>query len=177
MMMPPAMMMMPPMIMSPAPPDAARTSLRVARVDGSGVAAPSSLFEAMEPDELVRSPVYSPDGAFIAFERLKARDKLGKLWWMRADGGGASALALMMSWQGEGGWPTWLASEAPDQLWLVFSQARAPGIDKLPADGMQLWAAALQRDADSRLTPIGAPFWLPGQSSDDRNRRALASPP
>jgi hypothetical protein len=170
MMMPPMMMMMP-MPMPAEPADGARTSLRVARVDASGIAMPTLLFDALEPDEQMRSPVYAPDGAFIAFERLKARDKLGKLWWLRADGSELGELAI------DGAWPTWLASEASDQLWLVFSQARAPGVDKLPGEGMQLWAAALRRDSASRLTPVGQPFWLLGQTTDDRNRRALVNKP
>jgi hypothetical protein len=175
---PPPMMMTSPMMMRAAePPSPARASLRVSQVSASGASSPELLLEATEPDELLRSPAYSPDGSFIAFERLKARDKQGKLWWMRSDGSAASALSLKMSWSGEGAWPTWLSSESPDQSWLVFSQARAPGSDKLAGEAAQLWAVALRREGEQEWTLAGAPFWLPGQAPTDHNRRALPSAP
>lgn len=174
----PGPMMMPaPMTMrDPEPDTLMRASLRVSRLAASGAASPELLLTAMADDERLRSPVYSPDGLFIAFERLKSRDELGRLWLLRNDGSEASALSFKMGWSGEGGFPTWLASAAPDQHWLVFSQARAPFADKLPAESAQLWAVALRRVGED-LTLAGAPFWLPGQADGDHNRRALASPP
>jgi hypothetical protein len=167
-----SMPMMMPMMM-PAETLTAGNLLRAQLLGPTSLAEPTPLLSLAEADESVRSPVYSNDGAFIAFERLKGKDKNGKLWLMSAQGGEPWQVAAKMGWQGECAFPTWFASAASDEYWLVCSQARLP-TGKAEAEAAQLWMLALRSAAGGKLELAGEPFWLPSQEAEGKNRRALA---
>lgn len=159
-------MMMPPAMALP-------NQLLISQVRDASVGEPTVALTLSEADQSLRSPVYSPDARFLAFERLKGRDKAGTLWLLPADGAEPEALARKMGWPGDGAFPTWLASRAADEHWLVFSRARGPGPGKPADDVLQLWAVALRSTPEGKLELLGDPFWWPGQEPDARNRRLL----
>jgi hypothetical protein len=149
--------------------------LLVSQLRDGSVAPPQVALIVSEADESIRSPVYSADGRFLALERVKARDKAGALWLISAEGGEPEALMRKMGWPGDGAFPTWLASRAADEHWLVFSRALGPAGGKLPEDALQLWAAALRIAPSGKPELLGEPFWWPAQDPTGRNRRLLKS--
>jgi hypothetical protein len=165
--------------------DKSVTGSSIARVrvalDGS-LAAPEVLVAAMAKDETLLFPSYSPDGAWIAFERAKGASKEAKeasLWLVAADGGKPIALARATATakgapRAVDSMPTWMPAGEPDRYWLLFSSTRARGSHVLAAGQEQLFLSAVDGAAAMRgEDPSQAPFWLPSQDLDSSNHRAL----
>jgi hypothetical protein len=154
--------------------------IRVA-LDGS-LSDPEPIVSAM-PDESLRSPSYSPDDAWIAFERRKgpaqnARD--GSVWLVAAAGGDPLELVAATDdrkpLRGASS-PTFIPGDLPERAFLVFASQRAVG-SFVPADGQyQLFAAALDLTlAAAGSDPSRAAFWLPFQQRTSSYLRALWAP-
>ena len=164
-------------------PDAARggslASVSVALEDGR-LSAPQLLYTAPK-DEMLLWPSFSPDGAYIAFEKRKGatRDaKDGKLFLLRAEGGEPiELLALRDKPMASAGAPAFVQGAVPELPYLVFSSRRPVG-GVMPAEGQrQLFASALDLAlADAGKDPSHAAFWLPFQQRTSSYLRAQWAP-
>ena len=118
-------------------------------------------------------PAYSPDGAWIAYNRsalgsYASRD--AQVWLMSRDGD--IDLPLTTANQGDNlqnSYPRWGPLPDDEILWLAFSSRRS-----YPADGFQdlpqIWVAAINPElAAEKLDPSSAAFWLPGQNLSSDN--------
>jgi hypothetical protein len=157
------------------------TSLARVRValDGT-LGAPEMLVEAKK-DETLLFPAYSPDGAFVAFEKAKGSAKQSKdatLWLVSADGGTPIQLALGKPVGAHADvMPSWMPADAPDAAWLLFSSTRAYGEHALEPGQLQLWAAAIDSaQATGGEDPSHPAFWLPFQELEESNQRVLWAP-
>ncbi len=157
------------------------TSLARVRValDGT-LGAPELLVEAKK-DETLLYPAYSPDGAFIAFEKAKGsarQPKDASLWLVSADGGTPIALALGKPMGPSADvMPSWMPADAPDAAWLLFSSTRAYADHTLEPGQLQLWAAEIESAKAARgEDPSHPPFWLPFQQLDESDQRVQWAP-
>jgi hypothetical protein len=165
-----------PMAMQMAMPASNHGSLvRVTIADGRAEP-PEAIFHLDKPDESLRAPTFSLDGGAIAFELLKGAELTGELWIWNELSGARERVNAKLAWDGHGSFPGFIPSTEPREQWLVFSQALAPGDEKLPEDQLQLWCIGLVERDDGTLEPAGEPYWVPAQRVGDSNRRALFSP-
>jgi hypothetical protein len=163
-------------------PDAARggslASVSVA-FDGR-LSEPVPLYTAPK-DEMLLWPCFSPDGAYIAFEKRKGatRDaREGKLFLLRAEGGEPiELLALRDKPMASASAPAFVQGSVPERPYLVFSSRRPVGSFQ-PAEGQrQLFASALDLSlADTGKDPSHAAFWLPFQQRTSSYLRAQWAP-
>ena len=164
---------MPPPEPAPAPAAAGSALLRARWLDAQTLSAPDVLFESDKADELLRAPSSCPGARHVVFERAKEKDAVGKLWSIDSEGGEPSELGMGPGWKGEGGTPTCFPGGADGELWVAFSDTRAPADDKLEPNQLQLWLVAARESAEGRLVATHQPFWLPQQRLDESNRRLL----
>jgi hypothetical protein len=154
--------------------------IRVA-LDGS-LAAPELLVAAMGKDDTLSFPTYSPDGAWLAFERAKGASKEAKeasLWLVAADGG--EAIELKRAATTSKGkphaidtMPTWMPGERADTPWLLFSSTRDYGNHMLAEAQDQLFVSAIDTGLAARGEDPSKPaLWLPSQELGSSNHRAL----
>jgi hypothetical protein len=133
-------------------------------------------------------PSYSPDGAWVLFNRAsvgtnaKGETKSSydapdaSLWAVAASGGAPIALARAGSTHGDS-WPKWMVREQKARgkklLWLTFSTRRAYGL-RLGADNnAQIWMAAFDPEAAAKGLDGSFPaFWLPFQELGSGNHIA-----
>jgi hypothetical protein len=143
-------------------------TLSVGLVDGS-LSPLTTLIEATG-DEQLRSPTYSPDGEWIAYERRMGpeRDaKDSKLFIVRATGGEPielRGLAQGMKPMDGASSPSFAEAGEPGHVYMLFSSRRAVGSITLQEGQRQLFAAELDLSlaADGK-DPSHAAFWLPFQ--------------
>lgn len=133
-------------------------------------------------------PSYSPDGAFVVFNRGSVGTNAAgetkssydapdaSLWAVSAAGGSPVALARAGSTHGDS-WPKWMVREQKYRgkkiMWLTFSTRRAYGL-RLGADNnAQIWMAAFDPDAAAQGKDASFPaFWLPFQELSSGNHIA-----
>jgi hypothetical protein len=163
------------------------TSIARVRValDGS-LAAPEVLVAPMGKDDTLLFPSYSPDGAWLAFERAKGASKEAteaSLWLVAADGGEPIELKRAASIKGmdkahsADSMPTWMPGERANAPWLLFSSTRNYGSHVLAEAQDQLFLTAIDGDAALRGEDPSAPaIWLPSQELGSSNHRALFAP-
>ncbi len=159
--------------------------------DGSSFGPP----EILVPREADRNnfyPAYSPDGAYIVFNRSEPRTWVppsghtkenstssyahpaAELWLMTREG---THLTRLDAANGEGdlqnSYPKWGPLPDDDVLWLAFSSKRTYAID--PSGGKpQVWVSAI----DPALIlegedPSSTAFWLPAQNTDTDNHASI----
>lgn len=163
-------------------PDAGINLGAIARwVKNNGVWSEPEVLVEREGDEGNDRPAFSPDGAFIAFQRTGVAQMQGQamgnagnsLWIIPAAGGGAPVelaranMALNMG----NSWPKWAPANGGGRLWLAFSSFRSYG-NKLRQGGEpkpQLWVTGIDPDAPPGSDPSAPAFWLPGQSIESGN--------
>ncbi len=118
-------------------------------------------------------PSYSPDGAWIAFNKAQGSayaNIQARLALVKSDG---SIVIDLDNANGEGAlqnsWPRWGPLPDDDVLWLAYSSRRAyPG--QLPSTAPQLWVTGIDENlAEQGLDPSAAPFWLPAQDTQSDN--------
>jgi hypothetical protein len=164
------------------------TSIARVRValDGS-LAAPEVLLAPMGKDDTLLFPSYSPDGAWLAFERAKGASKEAKeasLWLVEAGGGEPIELKRAASTEKEmdkphsaDSMPTWMPGERANAPWLLFSSTRNYGSHMLAEAQDQLFLTAIDGDSALRGEDPSAPaIWLPSQELSSSNHRALFAP-
>jgi hypothetical protein len=148
----------------------------------------ASLAGAPEGGTTDSHPVFSPDGALLAFQHgvrtfsfISGTSEVppSALYAMRPDGSGLVRLDNANG--GPGGtsayWPAYtpyVTDEADGHryYWLAFYSRRDYGnaiAGTQGADRRQLWVAAIDADAPPGLDPSFVPYWLPGQSTLVRN--------
>lgn len=148
-------------------------------LDGS-MSDPRTLVSAAK-DESLYWPVFSPDGAWIAYERRKgpARDaKDARIFVVRASGGDPTELAALRDKpMSDAGAPAFVRTDVPEQVYLVFGSHRAVG-SFMPEDGQrQLFASALDLSlAAAGRDPSSPAFWLPFQQRSSSYLRAQWAP-
>ena len=169
-------------LMNPIP-DVGITSGAIAQwVKNGDVWSEPEIMVAREGAETNDRPAYSPDGAFIAFQRTGVAQMQGQgmgnasnsLWIIPAAGGaapvelGRANMALNMG----NSWPKWAPVNGGGRLWLAFSSFRNYG-NKLVQGGEeprpQLWVTSVDPEAPPGTDPSGPAFWHPGQSIDSGN--------
>jgi hypothetical protein len=152
------------------------------------VAADGSLSQLMPliaatGDEQLRSPVYSPDGEWIAYERRMGPDRDGreaKLFILRARGGEPielKGLAAGMKPMDGPSMPAFAPGNEPGHVYLLFSSRRPVG-NFVPQEGQrQLFAAELDLSlAAAGDDPSHAAFWLPFQQRANSYLRTQWAP-
>ena len=133
-------------------------------------------------DESFLWPVYSPDGAFIAYERRKGpmrEAKDARLFLVRTSGGDPIELnALREKPMSDASAPSFVPGDTPERAYLVFSSRRPVGSSFMPMEGQQqLFAAALDLSlAAAGKDPSGQAFWLPFQQRTSSYLRAQWAP-
>ena len=111
-------------------------------------------------------PSYSPDGAWIAFNRAYDEDTYdagsAELWLIDANGGAPIELANGNFAAGMGNsWPRW-GEQHDDFAWLAFASRRSYGA--VTTNTPQVWLVGLDVDLmGSSVDPSHAAVWLPGQ--------------
>jgi hypothetical protein len=129
-------------------------------------------------------PAYSPNGAYIAFNRKGddpgAGEGMGNanvdLWIVRADQPSAPPTQMSRANRAQmlgNSWPKWAPSDRRGRLWLAFSSFRDYG-DVLPTNAAvdrrpQIWVTAVDPDAPAGVDPSAPAFWLPFQSPESGN--------
>jgi hypothetical protein len=135
-----------------------------------------------EGEESNDRPAYSPDGAFVAFQRSGVQQMQGQAMgnasnslWIIPAAGGAPPVELAranMALNMGNSWPKWAPPVGGGRLWLAFSSFRSYG-NKLPQGGAeprpQLWVTAIDPDAAPGTDPSAPAFWLPGQNIESGN--------
>lgn len=133
-------------------------------------------------------PSYSPDGAWVAFNRASigtlpngdARSSYdapdATVWAVRATGGAPIALTKATSANGDS-WPKWMQREQSYRgkklMWLTFSSRRAYGLRVGAGTQAQIWMVAFDPDAAAAgKDPAYAAFWLPFQETGSGNHIA-----
>jgi hypothetical protein len=121
-------------------------------------------------------PVYSPDGAWIAFNVSTGDsydDPDANVYVLPAEGGDAIALAAANQTDGiTNSWPRWGPLPDDDVLWLAFSSKRNYGA--ITAGAPQIWVAAFDPEkARAGEDPSWPAFWLPGQDPAQSNHIPL----
>lgn len=99
------------------------------------------------------SPVWSPDGAWIAFTRKSAGATMGKqIWLMRPDG--SQARYLTSDPEIHHGLPAW----SPDGRYLLYQRFPLKEVGTLPS----VWLLDLETETARELVSVGnRPVWLP----------------
>jgi TolB protein len=133
-------------------------------------------------------PSYSPDGAWVAFNRASVgTDAAGEakssydapdatVWAVSAAGGAPVALSRATSDRGDS-WPKWMQGEQAYRgkklMWLTFSSRRAYGLRVAPGTTAQIWMVAFDPEAaKAGKDPAFAAFWLPFQETSSGNHIA-----
>ena len=133
-------------------------------------------------------PSYSPDGAWVVFNRgsvgtnAKGETKSSydapdaSLWAVAAAGGTPVALARAGSTHGDS-WPKWMVREQKYRgrkiMWLTFSTRRAYGLRLGARNNAQIWMAAFDPDAAAQGKDGSfRAFWLPFQEMGSGNHIA-----
>jgi hypothetical protein len=164
------------------------TSLALISVEANNTfGAPVILVRSQSEDDTFAFPSFSPDGRYIAYVRIRrdSRDAISSVVYLiPREGGAPVAMDRLNRRVGERSgvmnlgntMPAWAPSSRPEISWLVFSSIRDYGEVLSGAARDQLWGAAI----DTARAAIGddpsyAAFWLPFQSSEDGNHRALWS--
>ena len=121
-------------------------------------------------------PAYSPDGAWIGFERRgadpddeTAGNPTASLWAMPTGGGDPVRLDRGNGGPGNGNsWPKWAVTDNRGKLWLAFSSLRAYG-DVKSFGNPQIWVVAIDPEAPPGADPSSPAFWLPFQDPESGN--------
>jgi hypothetical protein len=153
-------------------------------LDGS-LASPEVLVPSSKDDDTLAFAAYSPDGAWLAFERMKGKLKdarEARLWLVSASGGEALELgrAQPRDPKPESGTqhqPRWFSLGHPADAWLAFSSSRPVGNHALTKDQRQLWITPIDLALAGRgIDPSGLALWLPFQALDASNEHAVFAP-
>ena len=133
-------------------------------------------------------PSYSPDGAWVVFNRATVgTDAKGNaktsydapdaaLWAVSAAGGTPTALSRAGSPNGDS-WPKWMQREQKYRgkklMWFTFSSRRSYGLRLAGGTTPQIWMAAFDPDAAAAGKDASFPgFWLPFQEVSSGNHIA-----
>jgi len=133
-------------------------------------------------------PAYSPDGAWVAFNRASVGTKPdgdtkssydaadATVWAVSAASGAPVALARATSSNGDS-WPKWMqrdqAYRGKKLMWLTFSSRRAYGLRLGAGSTAQIWMVAFDPEAaKAGKDPSFAAFWLPFQEIGSGNHIA-----
>lgn len=144
-----------------------------------------------EPDVLVPHdgsslnhfyPVWSPDGAWLAFVTATGKSKdnpSAVLRLVKSSGGTPIELVRLNERVGKDDgvtdvgntMPTWAPASRAGVFWLAFSSLRAyASVRPQHKDEDQIWIAAIDPNLDD---PGYAAFWAPFQSTEEGNHRAF----
>lgn len=120
-------------------------------------------------------PTYSPDGAWIAYNKAPGRayaNLNARLAIAKSDGSFSVDLnnANGSDENMQNSWPRWGPLPDDDVLWLAFSsRSHYPGQTN-EVKPPQLWVSGIDENlAEQGIDPSSAPFWLPGQDTDSDN--------
>ena len=128
-------------------------------------------------------PSFSPDNAFVLFNRAAEPSKNGSydapdasLWFVNAVGGGAVSLAHAGSANGDS-WPKWAPLvqmyRGKKLMWFTFSSRRQYGLTLAAGTRAQIWMAAFDPDAAAQGKDASfTAFWLPFQDGASANHIA-----
>jgi TolB protein len=125
-------------------------------------------------------PTYSPDGAFVLFNRSPSNqnsfDAKDALVWV-VDGGGGTPVQLATASTGGDSWPKWAPQvqsyKSGQLMWLTFSSRRAYGLRLADGSTAQIWMVGFDpAKAKAGLDPTGPAFWLPFQDLGSGNHIA-----
>lgn len=130
--------------------------------------------KARSPDHNFYYPAYSPDGAWIAYNRSAIGSYASidaDVWLMSRDGSidvpldAANALGDLQN-----SYPRWGPLPDDEILWLAFSSRRDYAASDADLSQPQIWVAAINPAlAEQGADPSSAPFWLPGQDTRSDN--------
>lgn len=169
-----------------AAPGVASASLEVRPFNGSGFGAPSVLVPFLGGNNYY--PSYSPDGAWVAFNRSPGNHNSfenasesdaglpdGEVWIISSKGG--SPIRLDQATQAGDSWPKWAIQtssyEGGKVLWLTFSSRREYGLRLAAGKTTQLWMIGIDlARAAAGQDPSFPAFWLPFQSLSSGNHIA-----
>jgi TolB protein len=136
-------------------------------------------------------PAYSPDGAWVAFDRSPGNHESfsnaspdedagtvpdGELWVVAASGGTPVRLSTASN-PGALSWPKWAPVEhdyyGGKIMWITFSSLRAYGLRLSAGEQTQLWMVAVDlTKLGSGTDPSFPAFWLPFQDISGGNHIA-----
>jgi hypothetical protein len=140
--------------------------------DGNGQFSNPQVRLTAAPGTVVYYPSFSPDGAWIAYNRSTgdAYDDLdAEVWVLPSDGGAPLRLdAANAEGQLSNSWPRWGPIPDSDVLWLAFASRRPYGFvqNNVP----QIWVTAFDaRRARQGVDPSSPAHWLAGQESATSN--------
>ncbi len=133
-------------------------------------------------------PAYSPDGAWVVFNRASVGKNAqneekssydapdASLWAVKASGGAPLSLARAGSPNGDS-WPKWMPREQAYRgkklMWMTFSSRRAYGVRQEAGKTAQIWMAAFDPEAAAQGKDGSFPaFRLPFQELGSGNHIA-----
>lgn len=133
----------------------------------------------------VTFPTFSPDSAWVAFERstqARSRGAQSEIWLTSPDGattielGNANGKGVLVGEQASASYePTFNPVAAGGYFWLVVVSERQYGnvlTDTNPASRRkQLWVTAIDSSPQAGVDPSHPAFWLPGQELSNQNMR------
>lgn len=149
------------------------TSIQIMDHLGDGVFGPPRTLVASDASTRVYYPAFSPDGAWIAFNRSTGdsyNDPDAELWVVPPD---ASQPPIRLDAANATGaltnsWPRWGPLPDDDVLWLAFASTRAYGA--LTVGTPQIWMTAFDPAAAlDGLDPSSPAVWLPNQDIATNN--------
>jgi dipeptidyl aminopeptidase/acylaminoacyl peptidase len=127
-------------------------------------------------------PTYSPDGAWVLFNRSPSNTNSydaaktdAEVWVVAATGG--TPIRLSNASTGGDSWPKWTPDVQPYKsgtlIWLTFSSYRPYGLRLAKDEQAQLWMTAFDPErAKNGQDPSYPAFWLPFQSMKSGNHIA-----
>ncbi len=138
--------------------------------DGSRFGTPETLVAA-EAGKNLYYPAYSPDGAYIAYNRSSGdsyADNDAEIWLLALDGSFHGPLVNANTGGTQNSYPRWGPLPDDDVLWLAYSSRRAYAPE--PTNTPQIWVTAIDPSrAAAGEDPSATPFWLPGQDTRSDN--------
>lgn len=139
--------------------------------DGSALGQPQVLV-ARSATHNSYYPTYSPDGAWIAYNRSSGdsyADEDAEIWMVNVEGTIDLPLgAANGEPNGQNSYPRWAPLPDDNVLWLAFSSDR--GYPLSSTEQPQIWVSAIDTTlAAAGADPSRAPFWLPGQTTSADN--------
>jgi hypothetical protein len=151
---------------------------------GSGFGAATTLLSSSGENNYY--PSYSPDGAWVVFNRSpddSYNNIAAHLWAVRSSGGPPIALTTADDAGDQGNsWPKWAPFAqtylGEPLLWVTVSSRRDYGLRlqqaSMPADmrTVQIWMAAFRPNQPPPSDPSAPAFWLPIQSTSAGNHIA-----
>lgn len=128
---------------------------------------------ASTSDENLFYPAFSPDGAWVAFNRADGESGAGAApsgaeLWVVAGAGGTPVRLDRANGSATNSWAKWAPATEDGRLWLAFTSTRPYG--RIATESQQIWIAGLTaEEARNGRDPSAAAFWMPFQALDSGN--------